>query len=90
MGFSLLSEKPAHLWPLNPWEYILAKTCNPIRVRVPYNPATPLLAGRHPQTHAQILFRKYVEDMSNWLKVCCSTDVTVRNQTTQVPNSGGI
>lgn len=31
-GVSLIIKGPARLWPLNPWEYVLAKTYNPIRV----------------------------------------------------------
>lgn len=35
---SLIITGPAHLWALNPWEYILAKTYNPISVRVTLPP----------------------------------------------------
>lgn len=33
-GVSLIITRPAHPWALNPWEYILTKTYNPISVRV--------------------------------------------------------
>lgn len=78
-GLSLLGEGPARLWTLNPREYILAKSYNLIRMRVAYNPATSILAWRNPQTCVQILFKKFVEGMSNWINVYCSIDVTVRN-----------
>ena len=72
---SLLCEELAHLWSLNTWQ----KTIIPWE-RITYNPATPLLAWRNPQTHAQILFQKFVEDLSNWMNVYCSTNVIVKNQ----------
>lgn len=58
----------------------MAKDYNPMRVTITYNPPTPCLAWRNPQTHAQILFQKFVEDLSHWMNVYCSTDVIVRNQ----------
>jgi len=58
----------------------MAKNYNPMRVRITYNPPIPRLAWRNPHTHAQILFQKFVEDLSNWMNVYCSTDVIVRNQ----------
>lgn len=76
-GLFLLRKRPAHPWPLKPWEYLMI-IYNSIKVKVPCNPTTPLLAWRNPQMCPNAVQETF-DELSDWIDVYGSIAVTVRN-----------